>query len=371
MAGETGAQLGSQRASHPYHMHDAIREQPDRIAQWLRTEREGAERAADAAASRKRLVLVGIGTSFHAAQVGEHFVRHLTGGRERALAEQSFELVHYPVGLTSEDALIAISHRGWKNYSVQALQAARAAGALTIVVTGHEPGVGMTVADFVIPTCEQEISSAHTKSYTTALVALAALAVRLAERRGLLNDVAAAHAALKRISELMRRALACESHSREVAREIAARQRWVFVGAGPNWATAREGALKVQETSYMASESFEIEQFLHGPLAEMDSRAALVALFTGGPGDDRARSLLRAAGELGVLRVAVAAEGVGEVSGEHRIEVPAIEEWLSPFVQVIPVQFLSYYVALERGANPDTAREDQPAHARAHGHYKL
>ncbi len=164
MAGEAGAQPGSQRASHPYHMHDAIREQPDRIAQWLRTEREGAERAADAAASRKRLVLVGIGTSYHAAQVGEHFVRHLTGGRERALVEQSFELVHYPLGLTAEDALIAISHRGWKNYSVQALQAARAAGALTIVVTGHEPGVGMTVADFVIPTCEQEISSAPHRS---------------------------------------------------------------------------------------------------------------------------------------------------------------------------------------------------------------
>ena len=106
-------------------------------------------------------------------------------------------------------------------------------------------------------------------------------------------------------------------------------------------------------------------------MAEMDSRAVLVALLASGPGDDQARSLLRATGELGVLRVAVAAEGVGEVPAEHRIEVPAIEEWLSPFVQVIPVQLLSYYVALERGVNPDTGREDQPAHARARGHYKL
>jgi fructoselysine-6-P-deglycase FrlB-like protein len=92
----------------------------------------------------------------------------------------------------------------------------------------------------------------------------------------------------------------------------------------------------------------------------MDQRATLVALLAGGPGDDRAQSALCAAGELGVLRIAVAAQGV-----------PAVEEWLSPFALVIPLQFLAYFVALERGTNPDTGRKDQPGHARAVAHYRL
>jgi glutamine---fructose-6-phosphate transaminase (isomerizing) len=363
--------MAEARSAHPYHMYDAIRQQPDRVAELLANDSATIERAADAAAARRRLIFAGIGTSYHAAQIGEHFLRHLTGGRAAAAVEQSFEQVRYPVALGPDDAMIAVSHRGTKNFSVQALQAARAAGALTIAVTGRAAGAGMTSADFVLPTCELEDSFAHTKSYTTALAALAALAIRVAERRGQLRDSAAARAALARVPEAMRRALTCEARTRETAGEIARRERWVFFGAGPNWATAREGALKVKETSYMSSEGFETEQFLHGPMAEMDQRAALVALLAGGPGDDRAQSALRAAGELGVLRIAVAAQGVAITAAERAIEVPAVEEWLSPFVLVIPLQFLAYFVALARGTNPDTGREDQPAHARAVAHYRL
>src|SRR5713226_2405785 len=371
MASEAAVQPTTKRAAHPYHMYDAIVEQPERVAQVLATQRELIESAADAAA-RKRLVLVGIGTSYHAAQITEHFLRHLTRGRVHALVEQAFELVHYPLALRASDAVIAVSHRGWKNYTAQALQAARAAGALTIAVTGQDCGEGMKAAHFVLPTCEQEISFAHTKSFTTALAALAMFAIRLAERRGLQGeDAEDARAALQRVPDLMRQTLASEPIIREAAKEMSARQRLIFVGAGPNWATAREGALKVKETSYLASEGFQTEQFLHGPVAEMDQRAMLVALLAGGPGDDRAQSALCAAGELGVLRIAVAAQGVAAAAAEHTIEVPAVEEWLSPFVLVVPLQFLAYFVALERGTNPDTGREDHPQHARARIHFKL
>ena len=370
MTPQAGAHPSGKRTAHPYHMYEAIQQQPELIARLLQAERAVIERAADAAASRQRFILVGIGTSYHAAQVGEHFLRYLTGGRATALVEQSFELVHYPLALGRDDAVIAISHRGWKNYSIQAVQRARAAGALTIAVTGREGGDGIRAADFVLTTCEQEASFAHTKSYTTALAVLAVLAIRLAERRGVLAD-ATARPAVERIPEAVREALHCEAIACEAARQIALRQRWFFIGVGPNWASAREGALKVKETSYRAAEGFETEQFLHGPLAEMDSRAAVVALLTGGPGDARARSVLRAAGELGVLRIAVVARGVAEAPAESCIEVPAVEEWLSPFVQVVPVQLLSYYVALERGCNPDTGREDQPGHALARQHFNL
>lgn len=367
--------MTEKRTAHPYFMYEAIGQQPDRVAKLLDTGRALLERAGDAAAARKRILFVAIGTSYHAAQIGEHFLRHLSGGRAQAQVEQSFELVHYPLALGPDDALVIISHRGWKNYSVQALNAAKDAGALTIAITGQPAAAGgeeMKAADFVLPTCEQEQSFAHTKSYTTGLAAVATLAIRITEQRGLLRDAPAARAALDAVPEAMRQALRCEEKAREVAPLVAGRQRWLFVGAGPNWATAREGALKVKETSYIASEGYQTEQFLHGPISEVDSRAALVVHLAGGPGDARVAPMLRALGELGVLRVIVAAAGQGaDFPAEHRIEVPPVAEWLSPFVQVIPSQFLAYFVALARGSNPDTGREDQPQHARAHELFKL
>jgi len=385
------------RTAHPYHMYDAIRLQPALIAGLLRTHRAEIDRAADAAVACQRLIFAGIGTSGHAAQLGGYFLRLLTAGGLAPLVEQSFELVNYPLALGPGDALIATSHRGWKNFSVEAVRHAKAAGALTIAITGEGGGEGIRAADFVFPTCEQEISFAHTKSYTTALAVLAALAIRIADRRGLLADKNAA-AALDGVPDAITSVFASEQQARSAAKAIAARQRLIFVGAGPNSITAREAALKVKETSYVAAEGFETEEFLHGPLSEMDSRAALVAFLSGGPADDRARQVLAAVGELGVARVAVCVAGkpstsatsssgalaapadssAGPLAGhapgaltERVIEVPAVPEWLSPFPQTVAAQLLSYFLALERGANPDWGREDQPDHARSRQHFKL
>ena len=363
--------MSERRSAHPYYMYDAIHEQPARVARVLETQRDMIEQAAAVAAAAKRIVFAGIGTSYHAAQIGEHFLRHLSGGRAHALVEQSFELAHYPLAFGSEDFIILVSHRGWKNYSVEALRKAKAAGARSMAVTGENGGEGIRAAEFVVDTCEQEISFAHTKSYTTALAALGLFAIGVAERRHALRDAAAARAQLDRAPQWIEQALACEPAARNAAGVAAARSRLVFLGAGPNWATAREGALKVKETSYTAAEGFETEQFLHGPISEMDSRAATVALLTGSPADARLVSTLEALGDLGVLRIAVAPAAARPIAVEHVIEVPAAPEWLSPFVTTPPVQLLSYFLALERGTQPDSGREHESAHARSREHFKL
>ena len=177
--------MTERRSAHPYYMYDAIREQPVRVARVLDSQRATIEQAAASAAAAKRIVFAGIGTSYHAAQIGEHFLRHLTAGRAHSLLEQSFELVHYPPAFDPDDFVILVSHRGWKNYSVEALKKARAAGARSMAVTGENGGEGIRAAEFVVLTCEQEISFAHTKSYTTALGALALFAIEVAERRGI------------------------------------------------------------------------------------------------------------------------------------------------------------------------------------------
>jgi len=374
----TPGRMKQNRTTHPYHMYDAIRAQPALVAQLLGAQGVELDRAAKAVAARQRLIFAGIGTSGHAAQMGGYFLRLLTAGRLVPLVEESFELVNYPLALTSGDALIATSHRGWKNYSVEAVRRAKAAGALTVAITGEGGSEGIRAADFVFTTCEQEISFAHTKSYTTALAILAALVVRIAENDGLLADQNAV-AALEGIPASITAALSCEPQARTAAKAIASRQRLIFVGAGPNSITAREAALKVKETSYVAAEGLQTEEFLHGPLSEMDARAALVAFLSGGPGDARTRQILTAVGELEVVRVAIAAPGAdagaaGPSFGalaEHSIAVPATAEWLSPFPQTVAAQLLSYFLALERSTNPDWGREDDPAHARSRTHYKL
>src|SRR5207244_10949387 len=101
----------------------------------------------------------------------------------------------------------------------------------------------------------------------------------------------------------MRQTLASEPIIREAAKEMSARQRLIFVGAGPNWATAREGALKVKETSYLASEGFQNEQFLNGPMAEMDPRESLVELLSGRQGDVSVSRLYGTERQQGYVRV--------------------------------------------------------------------
>ena len=155
----------------------------------------------------------------------------------------------------------------------------------------------------------------------------------------------------------------------------------ILFGAGVGWPTAREGALKIKESCYIAAEGFETEEVLHGPFSEIDSRAAIVGLLTGSPSDARARDILRAAGELRVLRTAIVTPSANhDISAEYTLVVPELEpaqkenpesgEWLAAFTHLIPLQLLNYFIALERGLNPDTGRQDQPGHAAASRHYK-
>jgi glutamine---fructose-6-phosphate transaminase (isomerizing) len=365
------------RAAHPYYLHDAIHAQPALIERVL-ARRDAIERAADAMAEKERITFVGIGTSLHAAQIAELWMREFTAGRIWPHFEQSFELVNHPVPFGSRDAVVVITHTGTTSASVTAVRAARISGALTIAITGEQGNTAMGAeirdADFHIQTCDQEVSFAYTKSYTTALAALALMILRIAERKKLLTPGIDARA-IERIPEFIRQALTLEPQIREIAKHIAPLSRVILFGAGVGWPTAREGALKIKESCYIAAEGFETEEVLHGPFSEIDSRAALIGLLSGRPSDDRARQILRAAGELKTLRVAIVTPSANhDISADHTLVVPEASpetgEWLGAFTHLVPLQLLNYFIALARGLNPDNGRQDQPAHAAASRHYK-
>lgn len=361
--------MAERRNAHPYYLYEAIQSQPALIEQMV-MRRAPIERAADAVAEKERITFVGIGTSLHAAQIAESWMREFTSGRYLAKCEQSFELVHHPVAFSRNDAVIIITHTGTTTWSIEALRAARAAGALTIAITGEMSGEGVRGVDFQIETCEQEMSFAYTKSYTTALAAIALLILRVAERRKLLVG-SVFRGALERVPNLTRQALLLEPQVREFAKRAAPLARMWLFGSGAGWATAREAALKIKESCYLAAEGFETEEILHGPFSEVDSRGSLLGLLTGKASDDRARQILSAGGELKMLRGAIVTPSANhDVSAEQILVVPEVEEWLAAFVHLIPLQLLTYFIALERGTNPDTGRQEQPAHAAASRHYK-
>ncbi|MHB8526925.1 MAG: SIS domain-containing protein [Candidatus Acidiferrales bacterium] len=361
--------MSEPRSAHPFYLYDAIHQQPALVRRMI-TERGGlVARAAQAAAAKERLWIVGIGSSLYTAEIAEYFFRHLTGGRADVRVAQSFEFVFYPSALSQRDAVIILSHTGISKCTVDALEFARRAGALTIAISGENEGDAMRSADFLIPTCDQEVSFAYTKSLTSALARLALFSIALAEIRGEKNP--AAKKALDGIPDSMQRALGLEAEMKMLAGKIAERRRTVLIGAGPNWPVAREIALKIKETSFAPAEGEQTEQLRHGPFSEVDERATLIALLAGGHADDRTRMIVRAAGETGAYRVAFRVSQIAtDDSADDWFAVPAVEEWLSPFVFLVPLQLLTYFLALARGTNPDHGRLDQPGHARARKIYK-
>lgn len=359
------------RTAHPYHMYDAILAQPACIAEALEANARQLDGAAELFRQQQHLILCGIGTSFHAALVGEHLMRLIAGDQPFTQAVHSFDFVLYPPPTRHGTGVLVVSHRGTKNYSLQALFRANELKAPTVTITGKESAEGIRKARIVMVTTDQEISSAHTKSYTATLSLLAGLAVRMGRRAG--RDVGAVEAQLAHIPAMMQRAIQTETQVQEIARALAGKEFIVFVGGGPNAATAYEVALKMKETNYTPCEGFQVEQFLHGPLAGLSERMAVWAIAPPGPSYDRCLDVVRAANAIGATTIALTEEGdLGLArTATHAIGLPALAEALTPLIYVIPLQLFCYHLALAKRANPDIFHLDDPRHQEAKRYYSL
>jgi glucosamine--fructose-6-phosphate aminotransferase (isomerizing) len=257
-----------------------------------------------------RVVYTGCGTSYHAAQ---------TGG----FAVEALEAVLAP---PAADTLVVVSHEGTTPLS---LEAARAFPGRKVLVTGApESPLAALCEEVVVATPEIEQSWCHTVSYTCAVATLAAL--RGEDVSGLADAVAGAL---------------------EAEREpVSEHERWLVVGAGRDWPTAQEAALKLREGAYVAAEAYHTEELLHGHLAAIDERVRCFVLEGEGRAAERARGAVRALEELGC-----------EVT-----LVPTAH----PVVDVVRFQLLTIDLAEARGADPDLIRRDDPRWERARAAYE-
>src|SRR3989442_1360485 len=249
------------RAGHPYYMHDAIYAQPGALRLVTRGQGELIAGAAARLKTMDRMLLSGIGTSWHATLVGELLMAHAGRLGHRARAFHSFEFKSYWPEPDARTGVIVVSHRGSKRYSVEALAKAWAGGGVGVAIPG-KGAEGLASADYVLRTVDQEKSAAHAVSYTCPLALLAALAAAVGDDDDLAHELLAMpdHLALL---------LGQESWA-ELAARFADRRRYWFVGGGPNAATAYEAALKMSEANHATALGFGCEQFLHGPWAALE-----------------------------------------------------------------------------------------------------
>jgi glutamine---fructose-6-phosphate transaminase (isomerizing) len=274
----------------------------------------------------RRVLLVGTGTSWHAASIGAWFLR--AAGVE-AWAVQAMDAALGGPRPAAGDGLILLSHRGTKLYTTAVVERARADGAAVVSISAR----GVAGAD--IETVEPERSSAFTASHLGALMRVAQLAVAL----GADLELATVADAVAEVVDGP--PIGVEPPARSLE----------FIGAGPNQWTAAEGALKIRETAYVAASGLAVEQYLHGPSVAVGPADTLVALNGGGPGEERLLAVARSAESVGV-RV-------------RTFEAKAGGELLSVFPLTAVVQRIALEAAERLGTNPDSFGRDVPARAHA------
>lgn len=357
--------LSQERAGHPYHMHDAIMGQPQAIARVISEERENVRRLAELVRDSARVHVVGIGTSWHAALIGEDLLRN-PGGRRDARAWNSFEFCDRPPALGDGDAVIVLSHRGTKTYSVLALERAHESGAATGLLTGVGSDARRELANVVVETSEPDPSSAFTISHTAALTALTMLAFELSGEDS--------SAALSTLPDAVRGAIATEDSVKDWAARSGDVERFYFLGTGLNASTSYEAALKMKEANYTTTEGFHLEQYLHGPFVSTDEgcMVTFVAPPRSGP-EDRVADLMRTVTAVGARTAALLESGDDSRGNlvDTAISLPPCPEVFSPIVYLAPLQLFTYWLALELGYNPDVFRLNDPKHLAARRHYTL
>jgi glutamine---fructose-6-phosphate transaminase (isomerizing) len=340
-------------------MYQTMHRQPSDLRRLLDTNGwAAAQEAAQRISGARRVYVVGIGTSYHAAQVGEWLLR-AAGVPARAVSSFDFSLYPDSFPLGAQDAVVIMAHSGVKRFSTQALERAAAADAVRISVgslTAEHPG-----SQQVLRTVERERSAAFTASHLAAMTVLAQVAISL--------GASILRPALERLPDEVADALARQDEVTPIAREAATRRVYT-VGGGPNVATATEAVIKVREAAQGWIDGLPVEQFLHGPIVAVNADDVAVVVNVRGAAFERVSEIARVLDAIGA-RLWLIGQAPDGLAAARVFALPEVPEVLSPLLTVAPVQMLAYEMAVARGIHPDLFRRDDPRYAGAYAQLKL
>jgi glucosamine--fructose-6-phosphate aminotransferase (isomerizing) len=310
-------------------------------------------------ASIRRLVLIACGTSYHACLVGKFLIEQIA--RVPVEVDLASEYRYRDPIIGVGDVLVAISQSGETADTLAAVKAAKSVGAKSVCIAN--------VVDSSIPrVCHHslythagpEIGVASTKAFTTQLAVLVLLAIHLGRRSGALSaeEGATLIKELMQLPHKMSDVIGLAPQIQVIARRYGSSRDFLFLGRGPNYPIALEGALKLKEISYIHAEGYAAGEMKHGPIALIDEQMPVVVLVPKGPGYEKTMSNLAEVKARGGKIIAVATRGdtdIGAIADEV-ILVPEAPAPLVPLLTVLPLQLLAYYTADFKGTDVDQPR---------------
>lgn len=339
------------RTRHPYFLHEMIRLQPSAVRATVLAA-EKAVGAIPLPPTDRPLLFVGVGTSFHAARAGAWAAGVGFGYRQAVHAIDSFDLVLDPELVRRAGAAVVFSSSGETALTLTAQDALRSFRVPHVLVTGTEKSRSVERADYLLLTRESfEKAWVHTVSYTTAIAAVLTLLHHWSGSSAL--DPRKVDGPLASVVDR-------EEDWRRLSGLLAERPNLLCLGSGPAEATAREASLKLREGAARFVVAAGIEEFLHGTLPSVDADGtAVLAVATSPLERRRATTSLRAAARAGA-RTALFARGPPSGEVENEFELPEVPPAATPIVDIVPFQFLTYWLALAAGRNPDVMGYDDP-----------
>jgi glucosamine--fructose-6-phosphate aminotransferase (isomerizing) len=307
----------------------------------------------------KRIIIIGCGTSWHAGLVGEYLIEEFA--RIPVEVEYASEFRYRNPVIDKEDIIIVISQSGETADSLAAIQKANEAGALVLGVCNV---VGSSIPretrGGVYTHAGPEIGVASTKAFTAQVTVLTMLAMLLGKKRNYLSDEFYTRfiSELQEIPERIEEILAKNDQFKEIAGKYKNVNNFMYLGRGYSFPVALEGALKLKEISYIHAEGYPAAEMKHGPIALIDEKMPVVVI---APKDDSYEKIVSNIQEVkarGGIVIAVVNKGETIISdmADHIIEVPSTNLALMPLLSVIPLQLLSYHIAVMRGCNVDQPR---------------
>jgi glutamine---fructose-6-phosphate transaminase (isomerizing) len=307
----------------------------------------------------RRIIFTAAGTSWHAALVGEYLFEELA--RIPVEVEYASEFRYRNPIINENDIIIAISQSGETADTLAAMQLARQKGALVYSICNV---VGSTIArtsDAGSYThAGPEIGVASTKAFTSQVTVLILMALLLAKKRGTISNPRFHEliTELDNIPAKVEEALNMGEKIREMSKVFTYSRNFLYLGRGINFPVALEGALKLKEISYIHAEGYPAAEMKHGPIALIDKKMPVVVV---APNSDTYEKVVSNIQEIKARKgkvIAVVSKGDVTVSSlaDYVIEIPETEELLSPLISVIPLQLLSYYIAVMRECEIDQPR---------------
>ncbi len=356
-----------QKGGYRHFMLKEIEEQPAAVSATmlahLRPEGGIDIAALDALGERlarvERITFVACGTSWHAGLAGKFYVENLVGLPVDVDYASEFRYRSTQAG--PGHLIVPITQSGETLDTLGALRDSKAHGAPIVAVCNVPESSAMREADATLLTqAGPEIGVASTKAFTTQLVALYMLALDLAQRRGAMTrlEVEGRIGPLRRLRYAIEAALRHDDRVQAVAQRFAESRDFLFLGRGVNYPIALEGALKLKEISYIHAEGYPAGEMKHGPIALIDSSMPVVVIATPGRVYEKVLSNMQEVRSRRGIIIAVAVEGDERVAAlaDEILPVPAVDEDLSPVVNVVPLQLLAYHVAARRGCDIDQPR---------------